>query len=680
MASVPPVRLARMWAAAALALAAGLAMLVSAALFAELRFQRWESFFGWAGQALAALLAGVLLLGAALRIAPVRLSFRQPCDAPAKPGVARWPLGAGLILLALGTVAGGRLIEALPPASVHLQFALLLAGVLVTGWALSGAPRGRPVIARREAVIVLVLALAALAVRLVDLAGIAPALIDELHFIHGINAIRADINAPLLREVSTYLPATIVYSYAQWMAVDALGRSLEGLRFVSAVAGALTIPAAYLLARALFDRRTALLAAVLLAAFPPHLTFSRLAFAHIADPLFGTWALALFALALTRGRRWAWAWGGVALGLTQYFFEGGRLLYPPLVLVWFAYLWLAWGPRRMAAHRRGMAVALLTALLVALPMYVTMAVTGAPFSSRFNDSSGVSNLLGSLGQFEQASPFSQHAMLRHYAEPFLSYVALPDVTGEYHGSDQPMVLPALVPLVLLGAAQVLWQLRAPGVVVLGGILATAAGNLLIKETLWYPRYVAAMPLLPVVMAVGLRYTLPLLWPLPSLRPRLRRAGAALMIGLALAAAAAQAGYYFGPYRTAYAVSFRAAKVSRDAQDAVVRAAALPEIFQTQVVIVDAVEQDVHVPRGMLTFLVDHQYPVQLIAAAAFTAQYLAELPRDRGYAFFLEPSDAESYRRLADAFPVGHPAYSTVPLLPAHEEYLMFLAPLVKPG
>ncbi len=674
-APVRSARLARTSAAAALTLAAGLAMLASAALFAQLRFQPWEGFFAWAGLAAAALLVGVLLLGVALRFATVRLPFQPPLEAAIRPVVARRPLALGLILLALAAITGGRLVAVLPPASVHLQFALLLAGVLVTGWALSGAPRGWPQVGRREAGIMLALTLAALAVRLIDLAGVAPALIDELHSIHGINAIRADINAPLLRQVSTYLPATIVHSYAQWIAVDAVGRSLEGLRFVSTVAGALTVPAVYLLARSLFDRRTALLAGVLLAAFPPHLAFSRLGYPHIVDPLFGTWALALFGLALTRGRRWAWAWGGVALGLTQYFFEGGRLLYPPLVLAWFGFLWLAWRRRGMAAHRRGMAVALLAAVLVAMPMYVTMAATGAPFSSRFNDSGGVSNLIGNLGQFEAANSFTRHTMLRHYIEPFLSYVALPDATGEFYGSDQPMVLPVLVPLLLLGVAHSIWRLRAPGVVVLGGILATAAGNVLVQETLWYPRYLPAMPLLAVLMAVGLRYSLPLLWPLRIDGSRLRRAAGAVMIGLALAAAAIQVGYTFGPFRAAYAVSFRAARSSRDAQDAVMRAAALPDIAQTQVVIVDAVEQDVHVPRGMLTFLVDHDYPVLLVTAAAFTPQYLVDLPRDRGYAFFLEPGDAESYRRLADAFPVGHPAYSTRALLPAHEEYLMFVIP-----
>ena len=652
-------------------------MLASAAAFAEVRFVEWESFFPAAGTAALWLLGGGLLLGAALWLSPYRLPFMQPARETAFARTARWPLVAGIVLLALGTIIGGRLIEALPTISVHLQFALLLAAALLIGWALSGAPRALPHVPRRDLWIVAALTAAALIMRIWEVTGSAPGLIDELHFIHGMRAIQDDPAAPLLRQVSTFLPATIVYSYWQLLGVELVGRTLEGLRLASALAGTLTVPAVYLLARALFDRRTAVAAGLLLLAFPPHVFFSRIGFAHITDAFFGALALALFAQALRGGQRWAWAWGGVALGMTQYFYEGGRLLFPPLALIWFIYLALVWGPRRIRPHLRGMAVALIAAVLIALPMYVTMAATSAPFSSRFNDAGGASNLFDDLRRYETMGVFEQHNLANRFVSPFLGYIALTDTSGDFYGHDQPMVLPILVPLLLLGAWHSLYRPRSPAIIVLGGVLAASAGNIFAQETLWYPRYIAVMPLLPVLMAVGLRYTLPLLWPRPRLprSPRLRAIGAALIPAVAVAAAVLQIAYFFGPFREQYAVSFRAWRPYPDHNDAVLRAAALPDPAHIQVVLVSTIEQDVHVPRGLYSFLVADSYPLTTVTAADFTAGFLADLPRDRGYAFFLEPADAESVRRLAAAFPLGPPAYSTRPLLPASAEYLMFVIP-----
>ncbi|MFN8380250.1 MAG: glycosyltransferase family 39 protein [Anaerolineae bacterium] len=674
----PAVRPWRAFAAASVALVSLAALLVSAALFAELQFQDWPDFFSAAGTALIPLLIGIVALGLALWWSPWKLPFLQPNRETGTGRTAWWPLGAGVLLLALGTVLGGRLGEILPPVSAHIQFAVLLAGVLVTGWALSGAPRGLPTIPRRELALVVGLTIAALVLRLLETSVIIPGLIDEVHFLNGMHTLWDDPAAPLLRQSSTFLPATILYNYWQVQAVAVLGHSLEGLRITSQIVGALTVPAVYVLARTFFDRRTALAAALLLLAFPPHLHFSRLAFAHIADPLFGTLALALFAVGLKSGKRWAWAWGGVALGMTQYFFEGGRLLYPPLVLIWFAYMLIVWNPRRMIrAHGRNLITALVAAVLIALPMYVTMAATQAPFSSRLNDSGGGSNLLDQVREYDTLDPFSQVILLRRFVGPFLSYVALPDSTGEYYGNDQPMVLPILVPLLLLGAAHSLWRPRSPALVVLMGVLAVAAGNIVMQETLWYPRYVAAMPLLTVLMAVGLRYTVPLFWPVsrPPTSPRWQKAGAAVVPVLACVALVLQVAYFFGPYREAYAVSFRASKSYRDSNDAILRAVALPDPDRTQVVLVSLDLQDMNVPRSFDNFLNPGGYPLITVKSQDFTDDFLARLPRDRGYAFFLEPTDPESYRRLAAAFSVGIPTYSNQPLLPASEEYLLFWVP-----
>jgi hypothetical protein len=364
--------------------------------------------------------------------------------------------------------------------------------------------------------------------------------------------------------------------------------------------------------------------------------------------------------------------------MTQYFYEGGRLLFPPLVLVWFIFLFVAWGPRRMRPHLTGMAMALVAALLVALPMYVTMAATNAPFSSRLNDSGVEASLFGQFRDYASLDPSAQTTLVGRIVNPFLAYTALPDTSGIWYGQDQPMVPPVLVPLFLLGAGFSLWRLRSPGSVVLLAILAASAGNTLVQESLWYARYVMAMPFLPVLMAIGLRCVVPMLWPRARLPESLgwRKAGAAVVPGLAALAMVGQAVYFFGPFQQAYAVSWRASDSRPDSNDAVLRASELPDIARMQVVLIGRNLPEEHVPRGLFGFLVpDALYPLAVQTSADVSPDYLAKLPRDRGYVFFVEGADTETMRRLAEAFLLGSPRYSTRSMLPAWDELLMFVVP-----
>jgi 4-amino-4-deoxy-L-arabinose transferase-like glycosyltransferase len=84
--------------------------------------------------------------------------------------------------------------------------------------------------------------------------------------------------------------------------------------------------------------------------FPPHIQFSRIALLHIADPLFGVLALWFLIRAIRSNRRLDWVLMGVSLGMTQYFFEAGRLFTGALILAWAA-LVLVWFGGRALWHR-----------------------------------------------------------------------------------------------------------------------------------------------------------------------------------------------------------------------------------------------------------------------------------------------------------------------------------------
>src|SRR5690606_6634794 len=109
------------------------------------------------------------------------------------------------------------------------------------------------------------------------------------------------------------------------------------------------------------------LAALILATLPTHVHFSRLALNNAADPFFGTMALALLARGMHSHRAADFAMAGAFLGLTQYFYEGGRLVYPILTLIWLVFAVSLW--KRKAS---GILITLITAVIIAFPVYYAL--------------------------------------------------------------------------------------------------------------------------------------------------------------------------------------------------------------------------------------------------------------------------------------------------------------------
>lgn len=124
-----------------------------------------------------------------------------------------------------------------------------------------------------------------------------------------------------------------LYFYLQSRGIDLLGRTIPALRVPSALAGSLTVGGVFLLARALFGRRAAIFSALLLIVMPYHVHFSRLGLNNVWDGLFFVTALGLFWRGWTHNSRPTWLLGGLAVGLSQYFYVTGRAL-PVLAALW----------------------------------------------------------------------------------------------------------------------------------------------------------------------------------------------------------------------------------------------------------------------------------------------------------------------------------------------------------
>lgn len=634
-------------------------------------------------------LAGALLLVIALAVtrrtpsAPVHTS--RPLAA-LRPGWA-WVLVApgALTLLALAE-ANGRWIGVARLAGLTpvVQLALLGAGIALVVVGLAGLLPGRGEygaaaragviheLPRREhrfrliaaeLALVIALALAALGLRLVHLGDSIHVLVDEAHFVLGVNYARAFPDMRLLEPMPTTASFPFIFAYGQSLTVELFGRSLLGLRAFSAILGALTVPALYFLGRALFDRTTALVAALVLLAFPPHLHYSRLALNNIADPLFGTLALAFFARGLRTHRRIDWVLAGVMLGLAQYFYEGGRLIYPALAAAWLAGGLIAWRPRPPV---RGMLLAALAFVLVAAPMYYTLLAVDFPLADRMDKATYTDQYWGYEREEDNLA-----TRWRHFKHALMHIVNAPENTVFhyylYYGGRYALVLPWIVPLLLLGAVITLWRWWEPGVLLVPWVLATAAGNALLVESAVSARYVVAFPALALLIAVGLRHTLAIVaWP-----DRARRASLAISVLLAVGIAAGQAYYYFAQHLDQFNRDVREYP-DADAEDALLRAVDFPP--GTIVHLVGGRILPQRDAQHFMDFLAD-RLVVQVQPPQDITEPFLRGLRRDVDHAFFVAPGDGTTLALLARVFGERALDRTTNPRVPEAKAMLLYTLP-----
>lgn len=598
--------------------------------------------------------AGCALLAVALVAVVSRPA--SVCDFASEPDrsrLQRRPLIAGMLALLIVVLwSAAQSGTPLAPPPIGAQFMIWLAGVVLIAAGLGGFSGVRLAIPRIEAVTLIGIALYALIVRSAGLDTLVRGLIDEAIYINGILRLWDRPDTGLLTSLSMIAPTTAVYTTANAASVELFGANLVGLRALNVLLGVVGVIALYALARSLYGGRVALIAALILASFPPHIHFTRIAMPQPADALFGTLALACAARALKTRHDSDWVRAGIFLGLTSYFYEGGRLLFPALMVVWLVAL------RRFDGLRR----VLSAFALIAAPVYGAMLLTGTPFARRMEDVG-----LG-VGWWEQIfsagiTPDALLTALYRLAEPLLVYVHQPDITTEFYGGDQPMVLTVFVPLLIAGVGAAL-RCRA-GVLPVLWALGGALGNALLIVTAAHQRYVAVHPAVALLLALGLCALIDLVLS--------GRAARFALIAAALMVAAVHTQYYFAVHLPLFNVQFRAAKFYPDGVDGVLRAAkSLPP--DMPLIFVSTPPDNDLVLRRLRRFLHPERRAPVVIAldAAALTPEAIAALPSG-DVALFIAPDSLHTIAIFGQLFNLQPPRMSPYDI-PEGEMYTLFVA------
>ena len=619
-----------------------------------------------------------------------------------------------LLLFAVGEASGKflgiKFLDQLPVAYQALPF---YGGIIALVMGLSGVrritldslrfPRSwRSLLTdpRKEFVLILVIFLASLLIRAWRLDTGLRASLDEALAVDGVGHYyngKVGLVAPPSQYITTLL-------FPQWQGIlmNILGRTVMVLRLTSAIIGAITVIVTYFLARDLFDDRlTGIVAALFLMTFPPHVHFSRVSLLHIADPLFGTLAIWFIIRGIRWNRRLDWAIAGAALGLTQYFFEAGRFFYLPLVTAWLGAVvaliillfilkrlhrlpvvgrfvpgWQAALPR--IPVKGGVFITVVAFIFVALPTYYAVASLKGDASPRLAASGGFSLFTDPLQ--EGLTQEDAVVLVRRVFFPFSVYIHQPEISV-YYGGDQPLILVYVIPFFLLGIGYLLWRWRSPAFIIALWILATGGINALLRDSAVYTRWIVVLPGIAVVVAVAVRYLLPVLLS----RGAVSLVGKTILVyrrqSFFLVAAVlgfmmvAQLNYYFNYHVPLLEKQVRLSKPYGDVFDLAIRSFDFPNA--TDIYIIGDPVPDVNVPRTWIGFFTKsdwHTLNYYPLSSMNINSGFIQRLLPNRNAALFIDPS-ARATIEFVQAQLGCTMQHSPYPIDPPEKEFLLCFAP-----
>lgn len=275
-----------------------------------------------------------------------------------------------------------------------------------------------------------------------------------------------------------YSHPTMFY-FLQSLALRFFGQTVIGLRMVSAIIGTLTILSTYLLVRQLCGRGFALAVAVLLLSYPYHIQFSRIGLNNIADAFWAATVFFLATRAMMTQQIGYFVAGGLALGLSQYFYHGVRLV--PVMLAAYLAFWLIAERRSARAFVIPLIVFSVAALIAALPLIFYYIQFPDMLTERYTQmgifpSGWLANQVAQTGQ----NPLL--LLTTRTIERFTLFNLIPDYSG-FYAPETPLLETFSAMLFAYGFAYTLyrWKERANFLFVLWFASGIIFGSVLIMD-------------------------------------------------------------------------------------------------------------------------------------------------------------------------------------------------------
>jgi 4-amino-4-deoxy-L-arabinose transferase-like glycosyltransferase len=286
-----------------------------------------------------------------------------------------------------------------------------------------------------------------------------------------------------------------LHSYVLYLGMAIAGKSIAALRLSSALVGSLAILACYAAVATIDGRRTGLLAAAIMTTYHYHIHWSRLALNNVWDTLWVPLVLAAFAWGWKRKWSGGAVLAGLALGLSQYFYAGNKVVVI-LLPVLAAQLWRE-DPdrRRMGIH---LSKLLATAFCAAIPLALFALSNPEIYFARIPQIIGwhPAAVLEATGSSSDWAGYFWHQARRALG----AYVAYTDITG-FYGPGIAFTFGASACAFGLGT---LWAIRSRRWVPLAWALLTAIlGGFMLLTPPSSSHYVVSIPAVAWLIALPL---------------------------------------------------------------------------------------------------------------------------------------------------------------------------------
>ncbi|MBI3287551.1 MAG: glycosyltransferase family 39 protein [Chloroflexi bacterium] len=343
-------------------------------------------------------------------------------------------------------------------------------------------------------------------------------------------------NTPLFFEANNGREPLFIYLQA--LSVALLGRTPFALRLPAAVLGSLTVLSTYGMAKALFDRRIALLAAAIAAITFWAVNLSRVGLRPVAFPLLASLFLWQWATALHTQRLRHFVVAGLLAGLTLYTYTAARMSVPFIVL-FIVYLWVS----RSGGVRRGhLAIFVAVAVATMAPLGLYFLIRGLEFFARpgqvsiFNPDINHGDLWGSL--------------TRSVVGALLMFTTQGDFIPRHNLPYRPVFDPLMALFFLVGIGWVLGNSRRswPSALILLWTVTMLLPTLLAEGAPHFLRGSGVLPVVFVYPALGMA------WAYDRVRARSSTIAATLLgASLVISATLTSVDYFVrhAPSETAY---------------------------------------------------------------------------------------------------------------------------------
>lgn len=288
-----------------------------------------------------------------------------------------------------------------------------------------------------------------------------------------------------------------LYFAVQSLGIFLLDQTAAGLRITSALAGALTIVAVYLLGRTFFNRLTAVIAAFLLATSHYHIHFSRIGLNNIWDGLFGALILTGLWYGWKHEKRSGYLFCGLALGMGLYFYVSIRVF--PILLLVFAFFAFLSNRQKFKRSFANMSLAAFVAFVLIIPLIFLFARFPDEFNAPLQRVTIFDGWLDAMVVREQQPVVK--IIWDQIVNTALGFTHLP--LRHWYNPGVPLLLPGSAALFILGVLWAITNLNLRYLLLLLPLISMIILGGLSQDAPASQRYVIAMPFVAVLVALPL---------------------------------------------------------------------------------------------------------------------------------------------------------------------------------